>query len=54
MIRRLLTADKEIIAKNIIKDVFEANGLSVTFQAKPLEGVAGSGEHHHIGAAIEA
>lgn len=51
--KTLLTADKEIIAKNIIKDVFEANGLSVTFQAKPLEGVAGSGEHHHIGAALK-
>lgn len=50
--KTLLAADKELIAKNIIKDVFEKNGLSVTFQAKPLEGVAGSGEHHHIGAAV--
>lgn len=50
--KTLLAADKELIAKDIIKDVFESNGLSVTFQAKPLEGVAGSGEHHHIGAAI--
>lgn len=49
----LHAADKEIIAKDIIKDVFEANGLSVTFQAKPLEGVAGSGEHHHIGASLK-
>ncbi len=51
--KTLLAADKELLAKDIIKDVFEANGLSVTFQAKPLEGVAGSGEHHHIGAAIK-
>lgn len=51
--KTLLAADKELIAKDIIKDVFEANGLSVTFQAKPLEGVAGSGEHHHVGAAIK-
>ncbi|GAU77371.1 glutamine synthetase [Fusibacter sp. 3D3] len=50
--KTLLAADKELIAKDIIKDVFEKNGLSVTFQAKPLEGVAGSGEHHHIGAAV--
>lgn len=50
--KTLLAADKELLAKDIIKDVFESNGLSVTFQAKPLEGVAGSGEHHHIGAAI--
>lgn len=51
--KTLLAADKELIAKDIIKDVFEANGLSVTFQAKPLEGVAGSGEHHHVGAALK-
>ena len=51
--KTLLAADKELLAKDIIKDVFEANGLSVTFQAKPLEGVAGSGEHHHIGAALK-
>lgn len=50
--KTLLAADKELIAKDIIRDVFEKNGLSVTFQAKPLEGVAGSGEHHHIGAAV--
>lgn len=49
----LNAADKEIVAKDIIKDVFEANGLNVTFQAKPLEGVAGSGEHHHVGAALK-
>lgn len=51
--KTLLAADKELIAKDIIKDVFEANGLSVTFQAKPIDGVAGSGEHHHIGAALK-
>lgn len=47
----LNTADKEIIAKDIIRDIFESCGLSVTFDAKPIEGVAGSGEHHHIGVA---
>ncbi|MDH8679123.1 glutamine synthetase [Fusibacter bizertensis] len=51
--KTLLSADKELLAKDIIKDVFESNGLTVTFQAKPLEGVAGSGEHHHIGAALK-
>ena len=51
--KTLLAADKELLAKDIIRDVFEANGLSVTFQAKPLEGVAGSGEHHHVGAALK-
>ncbi len=41
--------DNEWIAKDIIHDVFASNGLDVTFKAKPIDGVAGSGEHHHIG-----
>lgn len=49
----LAAADKELIAKDIIYDVFEAHGLEVTFEAKPLEGVAGSGEHHHLGIALK-
>lgn len=40
--------DNEMIAKDIIYDVFSRHGLDVTFKAKPIEGVAGSGEHHHI------
>ncbi len=48
----LQTADNEWVAKNIIKDTFEQNGLIVNFDAKPIEGVAGSGEHHHVGAII--
>jgi len=51
--KTLLAADKELFAKDLIKDVFETNGLSVTFKAKPMEGVAGNGEHHHIGAALK-
>ncbi len=47
------TADNEWLAKNIIKDTFEHNGLIVNFDAKPIEGVAGSGEHHHIGAILK-
>lgn len=47
----LNTADKEILAKDMIRDIFESCGLNVTFDAKPIEGVAGSGEHHHIGIA---
>lgn len=48
----LQSIDNELFAKNIIKDTYERNGLVVTFQAKPIEGVAGSGEHHHVGAAL--
>jgi len=49
----LQSMDNELFAKNIIKDTYERNGLVVTFQAKPIEGVAGSGEHHHVGAALK-
>ncbi len=48
----LQSTDHELIAKDLIKDTFEQNGLEVTFAAKPIEGVAGSGEHHHLGAAL--
>lgn len=42
------TADNELLARIIIKEVFRQNGLEVTFQAKPIEGVAGNGEHTHV------
>jgi glutamine synthetase len=47
------TADNELFSRDIISDIFVKEGLEVTFLAKPIEGVAGSGEHHHIGAAIK-
>ncbi|MCH4166702.1 MAG: glutamine synthetase [Megasphaera sp.] len=43
------TADNEICARIIVREVFRENGLEVTFQAKPIHGVAGSGEHTHVG-----
>lgn len=49
----LQSADNEIFAKDLIYDVFTKHGLDVTFKAKPIEGVAGSGEHHHIGIALQ-
>lgn len=45
----LQSADNELITKNIVKETFRKHGLDVTFLAKPIEGVAGSGEHTHIG-----
>ncbi|MEL7655074.1 MAG: glutamine synthetase [Bacillota bacterium] len=42
-------ADNESQVKYVVKDVFRAHGLDVTFMAKPIEGVAGSGEHTHMG-----
>ena len=42
-------ADNEKLVKYIVRDVFNAFGLNTTFKAKPVEGVAGSGEHTHLG-----
>jgi len=44
----LQTADNELLARIIIKEVFRLHGLEVTFMAKPIEDVAGSGEHTHL------
>lgn len=44
-------ADNESQVRNIVRDVFRMNSLEVTFRAKPIHGVAGSGEHTHFGAA---
>ena len=45
----LQNADNELLARIIVKEVFRRNGLEVTFDAKPVEAVAGSGEHMHVG-----
>ena len=42
-------ADNEKHVKYVVRDVFNQFGLSTTFMAKPVEGVAGSGEHTHLG-----
>ncbi len=46
-------ADNENQIKYLVKDIFRLSGLEVTFQAKPMEGVAGSGEHTHFGLAAK-
>ncbi|MDF2881166.1 MAG: glutamine synthetase [Clostridiaceae bacterium] len=46
-------ADNELLVRTIVKETFRKNGLDVTFLAKPIEGVAGSGEHTHIGIALK-
>ncbi len=43
-------ADNELFARIFIKEVFRIYGLEATFMAKPVEGVAGSGEHIHVNA----
>jgi len=47
----LQAADNELLARILVKETFRANGLMVNFKAKPIPGVAGSGEHTHLGAA---
>ena len=44
-------ADNEIIVRTVVKEIFRANGLEVSFKAKPMIGLAGNGEHTHIGIA---
>ena len=46
----LQAGDNELFARIFIKEVFRMHGLEATFMAKPVEGVAGSGEHIHINA----
>ena len=43
--------DNELLARILVKEAFRLNGLEVSFQAKPINGVAGSGEHTHTGIA---
>ncbi len=42
-------ADNVIHVKDVIRDIFDLHGLEVTFMAKPVEGVAGNGQHTHMG-----
>ncbi|MBN1891261.1 MAG: glutamine synthetase [Clostridiales bacterium] len=46
----LQSGDYELIARIFIKEIFRMHGLDVSFSAKPLQGVAGSGEHTHVNA----
>ena len=49
----LQAADNENMVKYVVRDIFTLHGLDVTFMAKPFPGVAGSGEHTHIGVAAK-
>ena len=44
-------ADNKILVRMVVKEIFRANGLEVSFKAKPIIGLAGNGEHTHIGMA---
>lgn len=47
------TADYELFVRNLVREVFMRYGLEVTFLAKPLDKIAGSGEHTHFSAAVK-
>jgi len=49
----LQAADNENQVKYVVRDVFRMYGLDVTFTAKPMEGIAGNGEHTHLGLAAK-
>ncbi|MFW6263743.1 MAG: glutamine synthetase, partial [Thermotogota bacterium] len=49
----LEAADKELLARIMIKETFRRSGLEVSFQAKPIDNVAGNGEHIHIGVSLK-
>lgn len=46
-------ADNELVVKLIVREEFRLRGMEVTFLAKPMEGVAGSGEHTHFGVMLK-
>lgn len=49
----LQASDNDLHIRYVVKDIFRLHGLEVSFMAKPIEGVVGSGKHTHIGAAVE-
>lgn len=49
----LQAADNQIFVKELVKKIFMKYGLETTFRAKPIEKVAGSGMHVHLGMSIQ-
>ena len=46
-------ADNELFVRILIQETFRRNGLDVTFMAKPIDNVAGSGMHTHLGVSLK-
>lgn len=46
-------ADNELFIRTLVKETFRRNGLEVTFLAKPISGVLGSGEHTHLSLSLK-
>ena len=49
----LQAADNELVIREVVEDIFSLHGLKVDFKAKPLYGVAGNGEHTHVGVSVK-
>ncbi len=49
----LQSADNQVFVKELVKRIFMKYGLETTFRAKPIEKVAGSGMHVHLGISIK-
>ena len=49
----LQAVDNELWVREIVYDIFESHGLEVSFKAKPIHGVAGSGAHAHVSVAAK-
>ncbi|MBM7616290.1 type I glutamate--ammonia ligase [Alkaliphilus hydrothermalis] len=49
----LQCCDNDLFIREFVEETFERYGLEVTFMAKPIEGVAGSGKHTHMGASLK-
>ncbi|MCY6370032.1 glutamine synthetase [Clostridium ganghwense] len=47
------TGDNELFVRILVKETFRRHGLDVNFLAKPINGVAGSGEHTHLSIALK-
>lgn len=45
----LQAADNELFIKSLVQETYRRYGLEVTFMAKPIDNVAGSGMHVHLG-----
>ncbi|WP_291580937.1 glutamine synthetase [Clostridium sp. UBA6640] len=45
--------DNELFIRTLIKETFRRNKLEVTFAAKPIDNVAGSGKHVHMGIVLK-
>ena len=40
--------DNELMVRTLVKEIFRLHGLEVSFNAKPIKSVAGSGKHCHL------